>query len=163
MRRILLSLAIGIVLSGSIFGQAVPQRLQTFLSRNYPGWTITTSFVVDQPRIPAIVNGDFNGDGRRDYAVLITKGERMYAIAAIATGRTYRGYNLLGQNRGSGNGWLGSIGIFPKGDSVSPRYDAIDPGKLIRMQNDAIQLNDGMETMQVYYWKGGKFLMGYYL
>ncbi len=159
MTKVLISLAIVTLLTGSVFCQTMPARLRMFLSRNYPGWTITESFQVGQPRRPALVDGDFNGDGRRDYAVLITKGERIYAIALFETGGSYQAFNLLGQTRE--DRWIAGIDVAERNGEVFQSEDPSNPGKPIRLKTEAISLNDGEGMSQVFYWSGGRFRTGY--
>jgi hypothetical protein len=57
---------------------ALPPKIEMYLSRNYPGWKQTSTAVNCIPRFrQAVVSGDFDGDGRRDYAVKFIQGGRV--------------------------------------------------------------------------------------
>jgi hypothetical protein len=75
---------------------ALPVKIQSYLSRAYPGWRQTATAIYCIPRFKqSVVSGDFDGDGRRDYAVKFTHGRQGYIVAFLARGLDYNPYVLL--------------------------------------------------------------------
>jgi hypothetical protein len=90
----------------------LPAAIKVSLDRRYPGWSFpTVSQDVTQlfgswPRLagamPHLIKGDFDGDGKADYAVLIVHGKVFNSAGVafergeklIAFLRTHRGYRL---------------------------------------------------------------------
>jgi hypothetical protein len=103
------------------------------------------------PDIKAIDKGDFNGDGKTDYAVIITKDDRRYVIALIATKTSYKAYNL------SAEGWAVRIGTVKKGTKISSE-SMNGPTKSLRLKNDGVGLSEQEGLVRTYYWQNGKFL-----
>ena len=147
-----------VVLSASLAAgaQALPdKKVEKYLKKNYPGWQIGESWRVDAKPLRALEQGDFNGDGKTDYAVLITKDDRVYALALIAEKNTFRAHNLLAQNKE--NRWIAGITIASKG-SLIEYEEPITPGKSFALKNDGIELYDGEGHSTIFYWQNGKFL-----
>lgn len=138
-------------------GQAVPARVEKYLRVNYPNWVIGESWRADGPRLKAITSGDFNGDGKTDYAVLITKDERLYALALLELKNSFKAYNLLAQS--SANRWIAGIDLIAKGEKVFLGDDG-SSAKSFRLRADAVNLYDGEGMGQVFYWQNGRFLSG---
>lgn len=157
MTKILFVVAIGAVLTGFASSQTVPQQVERYLNGYYPDWQVTDSFIVDAPRTKAIVSGDFNGDRRIDFAVLITKDDRIYAIVLLAAGRSFRSINLLGQKEGVDR-WIAGIGVATKGEEFFLLTERGDPGGKMRLKTDAISLNDSEGMHRISYWQRGRFV-----
>lgn len=147
---------LAIVFMASIIAgaQTLPVKVEKFLKKNYPGWQIGESRQIDEKSRKAFEKGDFNGDGKTDYAVLITKNDRIYALALIASKNSFRAYNLLAQN--SENRWIAGINIMPKGSLVEFE-EPITPGKSFTLKTDGIELYDGERHGTVFYWLDGRF------
>jgi hypothetical protein len=75
---------------------AIPITIQTYLSKTFPGWkqTGTATYCIVKFQQSAVA-GDFDGDGRRDYAVKFTAGGRGYIVAFVARGADYVPYVLI--------------------------------------------------------------------
>lgn len=111
--------------------------------------------MVDSPSRKAFEKGDFNGDGKTDYAVLITKDDRIYAIVLLAEKKSFKAYNLLGQNEQ--DRWIAGIDVMEKGQMVDVGNEN-NPAKSLRLKTDAIRLYDGEGMGQIFYWQSGEFL-----
>jgi hypothetical protein len=159
MKRIYVILTIILSAAFVADAQTVPAKVKTYLSKNYPNWEIGKSWVVDSKPLPAIVNGDFNGDGKKDYAVLITKDDRIYALALLATKNSYNAFNLLAQKIGE-DAWIAGIDVAEKGTEVFVHNDRGDVTKKFKLKTDGIAVYDGERMSSIYYWQNGKFLFG---
>lgn len=138
-----------------VAAQALPVKVENHLKKNYPGWQVGESLQVAAKSRRAIEQGDFNGDGKTDYAVLITKDDRLYALALIAAKNTFKAYNLIAQNKE--NPWIAGIEIAPKG-SLIEYEEPITPGKSFALKTDGIKLYDNERRSTVFYWQNGRFV-----
>jgi hypothetical protein len=155
MKRIYVILTIILSAAFVADAQTVPAKVKTYLSKNYPNWVITKQWIPSAygepaPDIKAIDKGDFNGDGKLDYAVIITKDDRRYVIALIAAKNSYKAYNLLA------DGWALGIGTVKKGTKISSEH-INGRTKSFKLKNDGVGLRDD-ETGRTYYLENGKFL-----
>lgn len=133
-------------------------KVEKYLNKFYPDWKIGESWIIDAPRKKAIESGDFNGDGKTDYAVLIEKDGRLYALALLADKNSFKAYNLLAQN--SENKWIAGVDIAPKGEEYSLGEEP-ESAKKLRLKNDGIFLYDGEGMGRIFYWQNNKFLSGH--
>lgn len=154
MNKLFSSIAILCMAVIFVNAQATPTKLKTYLDKNYPNWKIGESWVVDSKPRKALETGDFNGDGVKDYAVLLTKADRIYAIVLLTEKNSYKAYNILAQN--SENRWIAGIGMNKKGDVIE--LDPINSDKTIKLKTDAIYLYDGEGHGTTFYWENGKFV-----
>jgi hypothetical protein len=75
---------------------AVPTKIQIYLNRTNPGWKQTGTATNCIPKFrQSVVSGDFDGDGRRDYAVKFTQHQKGYIVAFLARGSDYQPYILI--------------------------------------------------------------------
>jgi hypothetical protein len=75
---------------------AVPTKIQIYLNMTYPGWKqtgVATNCILKFRQ--SVVAGDFDGDGRRDYAVKFTHHQKGYIVAFLARGTDYQPYILI--------------------------------------------------------------------
>ncbi len=78
--------------------QLVPNEARVALDRLHPGWKLAGisyenrqyCYKKDSPYQPTLVWGDFNGDGRRDYAAIVTYGWKTGVIILLATDQGYK-------------------------------------------------------------------------
>ncbi len=151
-------LAIGFVQLG--FAQSndvVPTKVKSYLSRNYPKWKIKKFHKVEFQENKSVAKGDFNGDGKTDYTVVITKENRIYALVLLATKNSYKAYNLLAQTEE--DGWMAGIGISEKGQEVFLRNED-GSTKSFQLKNDGVEIYDGEGMGRIFYWQTDKFLSG---
>jgi hypothetical protein len=155
MKQVLIILAVVFLTSVAAGAQTLPVKVENYLKRNYPGWAIGESWIVDSAPRKAIESGDFNGDGKKDYAVLIQTDDRIYALALLADKNGFRAFNLLAQN--GENRWIAGIDLMPKGSEVYFNNDA-NPAKSFPIKNDGLEIYDGERHGRLYYWQNGRFL-----
>lgn len=134
--------------------QDLPAKVKTFLSRNYPDWQISKKCV--ERGGESIVAGDFNGDRLTDYAVAISKGNRSYTLALLATADGYKAFNLQALNLGDGVP-TGDLGVQRRNTEVvkNPKSEY---GGSYRVKTDAVVIGDCGADYQTFYWSGGKFV-----
>ncbi len=159
MKKISVILALIIAATFAAKAQTVPTKVKNYLKVNYPNWEIGKSWVVDSKPLTAIVSGDFNGDGKKDYAVLITKDDRVYALALLANKRSFKAINLLAQKDGNDR-WIAGIDVAEKGAEVFVHNDRGDVTKKFKLKTMGINIYDGERMSNIYYWQNGKFLFG---
>lgn len=137
----------------------LPATAQEFLKENYPGWTIAKF-----RKHPSLNNvpttfGDFNGDGKRDYAVAIEKDDRLYILALLAKGRTFEAFNLSAQ--GGSSRWTIGIGTAPKGSTIYLWDANKEPTVPYKIKTDGVVLFDAEIHSSTFYFENGKFLEGW--
>jgi len=78
--------------------QFIPREAKAALDRLHPGWKLA-AISNDDRRIcfrkessfqPALVWGDFNGDGKKDYAALVEYGGKTGVVILLAGGQGYK-------------------------------------------------------------------------
>jgi hypothetical protein len=157
MRNLLVSLVVLIFVPLVGNSQTIPAKVEKYLRANYPNWVIAESWRADSPRLKAITRGDLNGDGKTDYAVLIRKNDRLYALALLELKNGFKAYNLLAQ---SGDyRWIAGIDLIGKGEKVFLGENE-SSNRSFRLKTDAVNVYDGEGMGMVFYWQNGRFLSG---
>ncbi|GEM_PF-960412 len=137
----------------------MPDAIKAILDRSYRGWTPPQSSNYDiatckQPN-PGFkywfVWGDFNGDGKLDYAAEIANGTATYVIVFMASGYSFQPA-VVERFANSTRGWA-VLGVAPKGAKLPDLQPTADGGFVARermIQADAL-LGIGCETSAVAY------------
>lgn len=147
---------VAVIFISTVFSQELPVRVKSYMAKSYPGWAILEGWNgPDAKRTPAVASGDFDGNGHNDYAVVLKKDDRIYAIVMFVTDRTINAVTLETQKEGV-NGWIANVGDWAKGKRVFGRDD-LDEEMDITLRTDAVVLIDGEGHGTLYYWKGGDF------
>lgn len=132
----------------------LPKDCLTILNKNFKGWKLAKVRIKEGVQSHNLIKGDWNGDGKIDYAILINHGRRQlgsgdyeleaWAIAFIKTKTGYSFYKLEGGD---------SIALMKKG----ARDYNYETGKNFIYKNDAIFV--GIEwSGSSYMWRKGKFI-----
>jgi len=92
------SVALIFVMSASVttvIAQALPAKVRTYLTDNYRGWkqTAVANGCYASFRKSVIV-GDFDSNGKSDYAVKFIHGRRGHILAFLSRGTDYKPYRL---------------------------------------------------------------------
>ncbi len=90
---ILLILILG-VLSSAVLPQRLPKSFRSYLDQNYRGWKLAGECYEKESENKSILAGDFDGNGKRDYAVKFVKGEKGFFMAFLANGRRWKPFYL---------------------------------------------------------------------
>lgn len=74
----------------------LPPDIAGFLDKKYPGWKFApltgrdvSCYDTDVKAHPALASGDFNADGKTDFAVEIVHGGSIYAIEFLSKGSSF--------------------------------------------------------------------------
>ncbi len=77
------------------FAQTLPTKIKSYLDKNYNGWKLSPSKKgCGEKTNNGVVNGNFNGDQKLDYAIKITSGKKGYIIAFLAQKQNYKAFVL---------------------------------------------------------------------
>lgn len=156
MKKLFLIVTTLVSVSFAVNAQTLPKKVTEYLKSNYPNWTIKKFNKVEYQENKSVAIGDFNGDGQTDYAVVITKDNRIYTLALLATKKSYKAINLEAQT--SDEEWLAGIGITKKGEKLDVFNDQNDLVRSFRLKTDGIYIYDGEGHGGTYYWQTDKFL-----
>ena len=115
---------------------ALPLKIRNYLHKNYAGWKLVSIADGCSSEFKgAFASGDFDGDGKRDYVVKFTKGEKGYIMAFLNRKYGYESHVLHGnmsveelKNTG--------ISVFRKGKRV-PVGDPQREDSYQHLTNDA--------------------------
>jgi hypothetical protein len=77
-----------------VFSQTLPRSLRQYLDRNYHGWKVAGECYEKESENKRVLVGDFDGNGKRDYAVKFIRGEKGFLIAFLADGRRWKPFYL---------------------------------------------------------------------
>lgn len=135
--------------SGQETSLEIPSDIKSMLDKKFSGWKFTEasedirSFLKERISVsarPEIVTGDFDGNGKTDYAVLINHGERLngsgeiigqntYIVAFLKKGNGYRLYVLINADAAE---------YITLGRKGTQSYD-FEAGKKFTYKNDSIE------------------------
>lgn len=75
--------------------QTLPAKVRSYLTDNYSGWKQTAvANNCDAGYKKSIIVGDFDSNGKRDYAVKFIHGRKGYILAFLTKGADYKPYLL---------------------------------------------------------------------
>jgi len=146
-------------------GKAEAKGFHKYLNKQYTGFKIMTLDDLDSglqnylmETFPKLVPGsrqaDFNGDGWRDYAVLLVKieKEKSKLLFAIFLQTKADDYNLVEEMDLSDD--FGRVFLFPRktGEFVK-QTEAVDaPPKEVKLKHPAVEVEWFEHASEVYYW-----------
>jgi len=137
---------------GSI--REVPDAIKKALTNGSGGKKYDLSFRID----PSYLEGDFNGDGKMDTAVLVkerSSGKVGIAIVHGAIGKV----TIVGAGVGIGNGgddfeWMDSWKVYSKTHAAHAPGETSVP----RLRGDALLVEKSEAASALIYWNGKKYL-----
>lgn len=124
----LFSLLLFILASQTAYGQTLPVKVKSQLNADYSGWKSYAGSSICKSR--SVVSGNFNGDGKNDYAVMLKKGSSVYVVAFLSRSVNYKAHVLESGSAAD----LGDIflSVGKKGERYSEKqrllYDAPEGG-----------------------------------
>jgi len=132
----------------------VPDAAKKALTNGSPGKQYDLSFRIN----PSYLEGDFNGDGKMDVAVLVTErstGKLGIAIVHDTTGKV----TILGAGIGVGNGgddfaWMDSWQVYSKTRAAH----APDETSVPRLRGDALLVEKSEAASALIYWNGKRYV-----
>jgi len=132
----------------------VPDAVKKALTNGSPRKQYDLSFRIN----PSYLEGDFNGDGKMDVAVLVTErstGKLGIAIVHDTTGKV----TILGAGIGVGNGgddfaWMDSWQVYSKTRAAH----APDETSVPRLRGDALLVEKSEAASALIYWNGKRYV-----
>jgi len=133
-------------------GQGLPKGVADHLNRNYPGWKLAPSAAnCTMYSNGGYVSGDFDGDGRRDYAVKFTNGDKGFLIAFLKKRSHYKAFVL--HDTDSSEVTNSGLGIWKKSEVFE--YE----DKQLRLRRDApADFPCESDAGGIHYYQDGKFV-----
>lgn len=171
MKRIPLILAIVLLCAPYSFGQLrshLPLSIRGQLNRNFPGWRFAQpnrevlDFFSDRfpKEDPCVISGDFDGNGRKDYALLIEHPNAIEpnkrfthlveVLAFLRKGRSYRRVRLESSSPANPEVYLN---LKKKGE-VGYEFST---AKRFKYPNDSISFSFFEKAGGTYIWKKTRF------
>jgi hypothetical protein len=156
---ILFLLFFPLLLHGQSTPVGIPSAIKIILNRNYPGWKMgAVSIEVDNffkgkkfNFMPVLVSGDFDGDGRADYAIKINYKRKWHAILFLARGGNYKEYVLLaGEN-------FPDLDVYFSLNKKGEKGFNFETGKHFIYQNDAVEIGFYGKASIAYVYQDGSF------
>ncbi len=138
------------------FAQTLPVKVKSYLNKNYSGWKLSsTAQYCNSEYKNSNVAGDFNSDGKTDYAVKFNKGRKGYILAFVSNGSEYKPH-ILESNTSEGLKSQG-LGIARKGDSYLEIDGDIQDKAYRQLRADA-PIGGTCESSKYHYiYRNGKF------
>jgi len=113
--RILTLFVLAFLENSSIFTQTLPRPIKRYLDRNYRGWKLAGECHEEHDRV---ISGDFDGSGRRDYAIKFVRGDKGFMMAFLNQGKTFKPFSLHIYDADEAR--FSSLTLFKKGESYKP-------------------------------------------
>ena len=137
------------------FREELPTSARVMLDRRFAGWKFSDvssevkQFVKENLRgaSPVLISGDFDGNGRLDYAALIQQGSRYYLVIFLRRRADYKMYRVRNPN--------GEYLIRARKGSRDYNYEE---QKEITYANDAILTGIFEKGGSSYVFKNGRFV-----
>lgn len=120
---LLLFLLLGLM-SQVCLTQTLPRSLKAYLDRNYRGWELAGECYEKPDENKRILVGDFDGNGKRDYAVKFVRGSKGFMMAFLSKGVGWKPFFLHIYDAEDAK--FSDLLLFEKGE----KYDASYPWKL---------------------------------
>lgn len=90
----LLTLFVVSLMSQAVPAQALPQSLKRYLDRSFRGWKLAGECYPEGSENKQVVTGNFDGNGKEDYAVKFVRGRKGFFMAFLANGNNWRPFYL---------------------------------------------------------------------
>jgi hypothetical protein len=93
-KSVLLGFVFIIFFTETGFAQTLPSEIRKYLNENYKGWKFQGDTCFSKFPRKAVVAGNFNGDGKLDYAVKFVQGKKGFILAFLAQRRSFKAFVL---------------------------------------------------------------------
>jgi hypothetical protein len=132
----------------------VPDAVKKALTNGSPGKEYDLAFRIN----PSYLEGDFNGDGKMDVALLVTERSTGKLGIAIVHGTTGK-VTILGAGIGVGNGgddfeWMDSWQVYSKTRAAHASDETSAP----RLRGDALLVEKSEAASALIYWNGKRYV-----
>ena len=132
--------------------ETLPAGIRKYLNTLYRGWKLAPSEYACGPQVnPGFIRGDFDGDGKRDYAVKFTKGKKGYMLAFLRRGSNYKAFVLHDTDADE---------MIYSGLMLWKRGELFEDGKIkFRLRRDApAEYRCESDVGGIHYYRNGKFV-----
>jgi parvulin-like peptidyl-prolyl isomerase len=132
--------------------ETLPVGIRKYLNTHYRGWQLAPSEYACGPQVnPGFIRGDFDGDGKRDYAVKFTKGKKGYMLALLRRGGNYKAFVL--HSTDADEMIYSGLMLWKKGETF-------EDGKIkFRLRRDApAEYRCESDVGGIHYYRSGKFV-----
>lgn len=155
-----------IVYTSDIYKQYIPADIDSVIKQQLPEWSLPepgsweklwfNMYKKDSVLINYIT-GDFNGDRKKDYALILNKGKNIFAVWVIQSdGNVYKAIKLHEIKTEQTPIDMG-IEFVSKGKLGYIDFDSGKEPKPIDLKNPAIQVVFFEQSAETYYWKNGEY------
>ena len=146
--RVLSIVFLATLMAQVVPGQTIPKQVTQYLNRNFSGWKIAGECYEKDNK--QIVSGDFDGNGKRDYALKFSRGERGFMMAFLGIRKGYKPFYLHFYSADDAR--LSDLMLFEKGKG----YEFSGPSKL---KYDAVaDFRCESDSGGLHVYRNGKFL-----
>jgi hypothetical protein len=146
----LLSLFLLSLISPVCSAQTLPKSLKTYLDRNYRDWKLAGECYEKASENKRVLVGDFDGNGKKDYAVKFVRGSKGFFMAFLANGKRWKPFYL--HIYSTDNAKFSDLILFEKGE----KYEMGLAGKLKHDAPADFRCESDAGGLHVY--RNGKFV-----
>ena len=135
-----------------------PHSIPEVIQRAVTNGSLANGYDVSFHLIPSYLQGDFNGDGNIDVAVLVKQRATGKIGIAIVHGGMGKA-TILGAGTAIGNGgddfaWMDSWEVYPKNRAAH----AVGETSVLRLRGDALLVGKTEAASALIYWNGEKYV-----
>lgn len=136
------------------FGQTLPAKVKSGLNKNHSGWKLHSGDSICKSR--AVVAGDFDGNGKTDYAVMFKRARIGYIVAFLADRTDYKAVIL--ESGAAGDMENSYLSVARKGQSYAGiADDDSSKGAARKLKTDAPVSGTCESSEYLYVYGNGKF------
>jgi hypothetical protein len=142
------------VASQETSAQTLPAKIRKLLDQSYSGWKLHSGDPICKSR--AIISGDFDGNKKTDFAIMLKKGRSGYIIAFLANRTDYKAVIL--ENNAANDMKNSFLTVALKGQNYAGIInDDLDRGQTQKKKTDA-PVSGGCEaSAYLYVYNNGRF------
>jgi hypothetical protein len=138
----------------------LPEAIRLELNHQYPGWQLydldamqpgERKFCSIPPGSGSVVHGDFNGDGRADYAVLISWKRRGALVGFVTRRATFVSFAISEGDSGA------YLSITPRGTSYVTTGEGAHAPRPVVLKHDAVVAYRCEADATQFIFKNGRF------
>jgi hypothetical protein len=151
----------------AVYKDYIPEAVYAMLEEKLPGWRLPSpdswekywfhAYKKDNALVD-YVNGNFNGDSKPDYALLLENEQHVFIVWVLQSdGNDYKAIQLLELSEATLPLDIG-LELIDKGKlSYLSMDEGADDIKTLDLRYQAIQISNFEASAETYYWKDGKY------